>query len=412
MSNERSDRLKLKKPDFKKLTRPKSLEINPIYLVGAALVLAFLSFYAGDVFGGTVPLPFIKTTHNIDFSSLNTIYGLMQRNFDGPISDQSALDGAKAGLVAAGGDPYTEYLTASEAQALNDDLSGTLSGIGAEIGIKNDALTIIAPIAGTPAAKAGLEAGDVITLINGQTTTNMNVDTAVGDIRGKAGTTVKLRIERADAQEPINVSITRANITVPSVTWSLKNGDVGYINISQFGPDTASLMNQAATQLKAQGATKIILDLRNNPGGYLSAGVSVASQFLKEGTLIVQERTGGTTVVGTYDAASGGLLIGMPTVVLINDGSASASEIVAAALRDNGAAKLEGETSFGKGSVQQIMSLPGGAELKITVAHWYTPAGININKAGINPDVTVPLTTSDFNAGQDPQLDKALQMLQ
>jgi carboxyl-terminal processing protease len=191
----------------------------------------------------------------------------------------------------------------------------------------------------------------------------------------------------------------------------MKGTDVGYINISQFTPDTASLMSQAATKLKSQGATKIVLDLRNNPGGYLDAGVSVASQFLNAGTTIVSERTGGKTI-STLTAASGGQLIGMPTVVLINDGSASASEIVSAALHDNHVAKLVGEQSFGKGSVQEIKSLAGGAELKVTIAHWYTPAGININHNGIAPDVVVPLTTAQFNDGQDPQLDEALSLLQ
>ena len=281
-------------------------------------------------------------------------------------------------------------------------------------GIKNGQLTVIAPIDGTPAAKAGIKAGDVITLINGQDTTNMNVDTAVSKIRGQAGTKVTLRIERSGEQEPINLTITRANITVPSVKWSMKNGDIGYINITQFGPDTADLTTKAAGELKAQGATKIILDLRNDPGGYLDAAVSVASQFLPAGKTVVSERKGpgGKTVVDTLDSKDGGQLIGLPTVVLINSGSASASEIVSAALHDNNAAKLVGETSFGKGSVQEIENLAGGAELKVTVAHWYTPGGININKAGIKPDVAVGLSTDDFNAGRDPQLDKAISLLQ
>ncbi|HUD11574.1 MAG TPA: S41 family peptidase [Candidatus Saccharimonadia bacterium] len=388
----------------------KKLEFSPLVLIPSVVVIAFLAFFAGDALHEYVTLPFLPAPSNLDFSSLNDLYSLMQQHFDGPYSASAAINGAKAGLVAAGGDPYTEYFTPTQATTLNSDLADSLSGIGAEIGIKNSALTIISPIAGTPAAKAGLQAGDVIEDINNKDTTNMNVDNAVDLIRGKAGTTVTLRIERSGLQEPLKVTITRAQITVPSVTWSLKNGDVGYINISQFTPDTASLMGQAATKLKAQGATKIVLDLRNNPGGYLDAGVAVASEFLNQGTTIVSERTDGKTI-DTLTAASGGQLIGFPTVVLINDGSASASEIVSAALHDNHAAKLVGEQSFGKGSVQEIKSLPGGAELKITIAHWYTPDGININKEGIAPDVVVPLTTDEFNAGQDPQLDQALSML-
>jgi carboxyl-terminal processing protease len=389
----------------------KKVELSPLVLVPSVLVIAVLAYVAGDITSGTIPLPFMKATHNIDFSSVNQVYRLMQSNFDGKITDQTALDGAKAGMVAAGGDPYTVYLTSKEAKSLSDDLNGKLSGIGAEIGIKNNTLTIIAPIDDTPAAKAGLRAGDYISRINNEDTTNMSVDTAVSKIRGDAGTKVTLRILRTGEQDPINVTITRASITVPSVKSSLKNGNVAYINVTQFGPDTASLVDKAATDLKNQGATKVILDLRNDPGGYLDAGVSVASEFLDGGKTVVSERTGGKTVDTKY-SSTGGKLIGMPTVVLINSGSASASEIVAGALHDNGVAKLEGETSFGKGSVQEIKNLPDGAQLKVTVAHWYTPKGINIGHAGIKPDAEVKLTSDDYNNSRDPQLDKALQMLQ
>jgi carboxyl-terminal processing protease len=388
----------------------KKLELNPLVLFPSVAVIAIIAFYAGDTLSGTVPIPFLKSTHSIDFSSLNSVYGLMQRNFDGKISDQSALDGAKAGLVSAGGDPYTVYLTAKEAKALSDDLTGKLSGIGAEIGLKKNVLTVIAPIDGTPAAKAGLRARDSIARINGEDTSGMSVDTAVNKIRGPKDTKVTLKIVREGVADPFEVSITRAEISVPSVKWSLKNDNVAYINVTRFGPDTSELVNQAATELKAKGATRVILDLRNDPGGYLAAGVDVASQFLDPGKLVVEERTGGVSK-DKLKASTGGLLRGLPTVVLINSGSASASEIVAGALHDNHVARLEGETSFGKGSVQEIKSLPGGAQLKVTVAHWYTPGGVNINKEGIKPDVEVKLTSDDFSAGRDPQLDKALELL-
>ncbi|HEY2004467.1 MAG TPA: S41 family peptidase [Candidatus Saccharimonadia bacterium] len=388
----------------------KKLELSPLVLIPSVLVIALVSFYAGDALSGTVPMPFLKLTHNIDFSSLNSVYSLMQRDFDGKLSDQQALDGAKAGLVAAGGDPYTVYFTAKEAKDFSDELNGKLSGIGAEIGEKNGLITVIAPIDDTPASKAGLRAGDVIARINNEDTTSMSVDEAVSKIRGNAGTKVTLKIARKDASQPIDLTITRADIHVPSVKWSLKNGNIAYINVMQFSTDTADLVNKAAGDLKNQGATKVVLDLRNDGGGYLDAGVSVASQFLDTGKVVVSERTDGKTV-DTLTAKDGGLLRGMPTVVLINGGSASASEIVAGALHDNGVAKLEGEQSFGKGSVQEIKNLPDGGELKVTVAHWYTPGGVNINKQGLTPDVKVSLTTDDFTAGRDPQLDQALQML-
>jgi carboxyl-terminal processing protease len=351
-----------------------------------------------------------KPARHADFSSLNDIYGLMQRNFDGSIDDTKAVDGAKAGLVAAGGDPYTTYLTSKEAKDLNDSLTGKLSGIGAEIGMKGGVITVIAPIDDTPAARAGIKAGDVIARINNEDTSNMSVDTAVSKIRGDKDTKVTLKLLRSGAEEPIDVTITRDQITVPSVKWSLKNNNVAYINVTRFGPDTADLVDKAATDLKNQGATKVILDLRNDPGGYLDAGVAVASQFLDPGKLVVEERTGGKST-SKLTAQDGGKLRGLPTVVLINGGSASASEIVAGALHDNKVAQLEGEKSFGKGSVQEIKNLPDGAQLKVTVAHWYTPGGVNINKEGIKPDVETKLTTDDYNTNRDPQLDKALDLL-
>jgi carboxyl-terminal processing protease len=379
------------------------------YLIGAAvLVLMAGSFFAGDILHGYVPNPFVSSSR-INFNELNDLYSMMKSNFDGKLTPAAALDGARKGLVAAGGDPYTVYMDSTQAKALSDDLNGQFSGIGAEIGIKNNVLTVISPIAGTPAEKSGLRAGDLIAKINGEDTTDMSVDLAVSKIRGPKDTQVTLRIVRTGS-DPQNITITRDNITVPSVNWEIKNGNVGYIKLSRFGSDTADLVNQAASELKAKGATKVILDLRNNGGGYLDAGVSVASQFLPAGQLVVEERTNGKSV-NKLDSTDGGLLVGLPTIVLINEGSASASEIVAGALHDNGAARLVGVTSFGKGSVQEIKTLPGGAQLKVTVAHWYTPKGVNINKEGIKPDVEVKLTTDDYNANRDPQMGKALELL-
>lgn len=375
-----------------------------------AILIAVVSFAAGDRLHGQGLNLLAKAPTTIDASSLNDIYALMQRNFDGSIDAKAALEGAKKGLVAAGGDPYTVYMNADESKALSDDLSGKLSGIGAEIGIKNNILTVVAPIAGAPAEKAGIRAKDLIAKINGEDTTGMSVDTAVSKIRGKAGTTVKLTILHTGAPETADITITRADLTVPSVKWSMKDGGVGYIQVTTFGTDTTELIQKATGELKAQGAVKVVLDLRNDGGGYLDAGVAVASQFLADGKTVVSERTSGKTV-DTLNSQGGGPLAGLPLVVLINGGSASASEIVAGALHDNGVAKLVGEKSFGKGSVQEMKKLPGGAQLKVTVAHWYTPKGVNINKEGIKPDVEVKLSNEDYNASRDPQLDKALELL-
>lgn len=387
----------------------KKIELTAPALAAGAILIALAGFSAGHFAqDGLSLIP--GGNRDINFSALNDIYGLMQRNFDGKITNQAALDGARKGLVAAGGDPYTVYLTADEAKSLDDDLGGKLTGIGAEIGIKNNVLTIIAPIDSSPAQKAGLRAGDMIARIDKEDTTNMSVGTAVSKIRGAKDTQVTLKIVRAGASEPLDVTITRAEITAPSVKSSLKDGHVAYIQVTRFGPDTADLVDKAAQTLRGQGATSVILDLRNNGGGYLSAGVSVASEFLPQGQLVLEERTGGKTR-DQLKTEPGGRLIGLPTVVLINGGSASASEIVAGALHDHHVAQLVGEKSFGKGSVQDIKKLAGGAELKVTIAHWYTPGGINIDKEGIKPDVEVKLSTDDYNADRDPQLDKALELL-
>ena len=383
--------------------------IHPLVFISTIIVSLGGGLYLGDSLSGQLSLPGLKRTSQLDFSSLNDVYGLLQRNFDGSTDDTKALEGAKAGLVASVGDPYTTYLTATEADKITNDLAGKLSGIGAEIGLKNNTITVIAPIADAPAEKAGLKAGDYIVKVNDEDTTGMTVDSAVSKIRGAKGTTVKLNLARSGT-DAFDVTITRDDITVPSVKSELKNGNVAYIRLTQFGPDSATQVRTAATNLKSQGATKIILDLRNNPGGYLDTSVGVASQFLAKDLLVVEERTGGKTT-DKLKTSGNPVVAGLPTIVLINNGSASASEIVAAALKDHGAAKLVGEQSFGKGSVQTMKPLPDGAQLKVTIAHWYTPAGINISKEGVKPDVEIKQSTEDYNAGRDPVLDKALELL-
>jgi len=377
-----------------------TLQIKRSRLVLGAVVLALLAGLVGaqwNTFGFATQ----------DFSSLNDLQATLERKFDGDVDAQKALDGAKAGLVDSLGDPYTTYLTKEQAKELADDLKGNLSGIGAEIGFRNKLLSVIAPIADTPAAKAGLQPNDVIVKIDGKDPSSWSLEEAVSKIRGKAGTDVTLTIMRGNGT-PFDVKITRADITVPSVTWK-KDGDVGIITVSRFGDDTVTKVQQAATELESQGATKYVLDLRNNGGGYLQAAVGVSNVFM-DNKVVVEERKGGKTT-DKLSTSSGGALVGKPVVVLINGGSASASEITAGALQDQGVAKLVGEKSFGKGSVQEIIDLAGGAQLKVTVAHWFTPKGRGIDKQGIAPDVEIKMSTDDINAGKDPQLDKAKELL-
>jgi len=384
---------------------------------GALAAIAVI-FAAGVEIGrGNIHVRYLSTPSasvaagQLDYSGVSQIYGLLKSDYDGSLSQTKLINGAKAGLVAAAGDPYTEYFNPTDAKAFNDELSGSITGIGAEIGSdSNNNIEVVSPISGFPAQKAGLQPKDLIVAIDGQSTQGMSVDAAVSKIRGQAGTTVKLTIVRG-VGNPFQVTITRQKITVPSVTWNEDTNGIGYMKISQFTDDTVALAQKAATEFKAKGVHGVVLDLRGNPGGFLSGAVNVSSLWLDQGKTVVSERRG-NTVTDTESATGNDLLKGLPTVVLIDGGSASASEITAGALHDNNAATLVGTQSFGKGSVQQVINLTDGSEVKITIAHWYTPAGININKKGITPDKVVPISDAQVAAGQDPQKDQAVQILQ
>lgn len=354
--------------------------------------------------------PTTKAPADLNLSSLNDVYKVLRKKYDGQLDAQKLVDGAKHGLVEAAGDPYTVYFNDKEAEEFSGDLEGNFQGIGAELGKRNDALVVINTLDDSPAKKSGLLANDVIVKVNGEATDNWSIDKAVSKIRGTAGTTVKLSIIRGE--EGIKeFSITRAEITNPSVKSEILDGNIGLIRISRFGEsDTTALTRKAAEDFKARGVKGVILDLRGNGGGYLSAARDVSSLWLED-SVVVTERTGGK-VTETLRADRDAPLKGVPTVVLVDGGSASASEIVAGALSDNKAAKLVGEKTFGKGSVQTVEEILSGGQLKVTVAKWYTPKGKNLSKNGLTPDVTVKLTPDDINAGRDTQKDRALQLIQ
>ena len=317
------------------------------------------------------------------------------------------IEGLKHGLATATKDPYTVYFTSTEAKTFVNELNNSFSGIGAQLGLDASGnLEIIAPISGLPADKAGLKAKDLITSINGVTTNGISVEQAVSKIRGPKDTKVTLQILRSKAL-PLSFTITRDNITLPSVKTKILDNNIGYVQISTFANDTTDLMQKAADEFKAKNVKAIVLDLRENPGGLLDAAVHVSSLWLKPGQTVLQEKRG-SEVVQTYQALGGNELNGIPTVILIDSGSASASEIVTGALHDNKLAYVIGEKSYGKGVVQQLIDMNDGSQLKVTIASWYRPNGQNINKLGITPDKTVTITATDTT---DTQLQAALDYL-
>ena len=384
--------------------------------IGLTLIFSALLFGAGLAVGrGNIQLRGLSigrplaSNSPLDYSSVDQVYNVLSSDFDGKLDKASLIDGLKSGLVSAAGDPYTEYFSPKDAKDFNNQLQGSIVGIGAELGSNNNNIVVVSPLAGFPAEKAGLKPKDVIAAVDGKSTAGMSVNSVVQKIRGKEGTNVTLAIIR-DNGNPFNVVITRQKITIPSVKYS-EEGSIGYMKISQFTEDTSTLAEKGAQEFKEKGVKAIVLDLRGDPGGYLSAATNVSSLWLDQGQTVVQERRG-STIVSTERANGNSLLKGIPTIVLIDEGSASASEITAGALKDNGAASLLGQKSFGKGSVQQVESLSGGSEMKVTIARWYTPAGKNIDKQGITPETLVQNDEASVKAGKDPQKDKAFEILQ
>ncbi len=336
-----------------------------------------------------------------------------------PVIDPVMFYGSIKGMVASLGDPYSSYFDPDEAATFKSQLEGTFEGIGAEIGFRDTQMTVIAPLPGTPAVKAGLKAGDAILKINGEDTTNMALDIAITKIRGPKGTNVVLNIYRDGVKEPFDVTITRDKIVVDSVKWKMINdrgketdgpGGTALITVSEFNQDTVKEFDAALRALLLRDAKGVIIDLRGNPGGYLDAAVEIPRAWIGNQPVVIQRKSDGSEekMSPTLRAMS----LDLPTVILVNAWSASASEIVAGAMQDYGKAAIVGETTFGKGSVQEyIDDFSDGSALKLTVAEWLTPKGRSIDKTGITPDLAVKLTDEDAKAEKDPQLDKALELI-
>lgn len=382
-----------------------------VWVIGFVLIAA-LGYTAGlfhtQVFGTLGSAFGLKVSaDSIDLSSLQTTYRTLKANYDGAIDDQKLIEGANKGLVDAVGDEYTVYMNKQESTNFDNDLTGNIGGgIGIELGQRNGALTVVRLLKDNPAEKAGLQVGDVVISVNDESVEGLSVENTVVKIRGEVDTTVKITVLRGTSTKAF--TITRAIVNNPSVYSSVSDG-IGIMTITRFDDKTGSLARAAAQEFKSQGVRGIVLDLRGNGGGYITAAQEVAGLWLNN-EVVVSERTNGK-VVDELRSGRSPILGGIPTVVLVNASSASASEIVAGALQDHSVAKLVGEKTFGKGSVQKLISLPEGAELKVTVARWYTPKGANISKQGITPDTVTEMTVEDINAGRDPQLDAAKRVL-
>jgi len=347
----------------------------------------------------------------VDFSLFWQVWNAVEEKFTNtPLDRQKMIYGAISGMVKSLGDPYTAFMTPDEAAEFNQEMEGKFEGIGAEIGIRNDHLTIVAPLDGSPAEQAGLKPGDLILKIDDQEALEMSLAEAISRIRGAKGTDVVLKITREDLKDAFDVKITRAEIIVASVKWNIRGDKIAVIEVSRFGEDTEEKFQKAVAEILLASPRGLILDLRNNPGGYLETAIDLASEFIpKKKVVAMEEFSGGKR--DEFFSHGPTRLSGISTVVLVNEGSASASEILAGSLQDYGLARLVGKKTFGKGSVQELEQFSDGSEARITIAKWLTPLGRYIHEKGIDPDFDVDLTGEDTNAGRDPQLDKAVEML-
>ena len=372
------------------------------------VIVAIVSFVAGarsDALFANVASVFGVRTSNktIDLSSVQKTYQELIANYDGKLDTQKLIYGANRGLVEAAGDPHTAYMDPDETKEFDKSLSGQIGGgIGAEIGLRSNKPTIIKPLENSPAQKAGIKAGESIVKVNDEASSDWSVEKVVSKIRGEVGTSVKLTL--LSGAQTREVSVVRQNIVSPAVESEI-DGEIGILKVNRFGDDTVSLSRKYASEFVEKGVKKVILDLRNNPGGTVGAAQGLLGIWLDNQVAMTERR--GSEIVKTLRTTGTPILGNMKTVVLINGNSASASEITAGALCEYGKATLVGQKSYGKGSVQIVLGLPGGSQMKVTEARWYTPKGKNIDKTGIEPDVKVDLSSDDVNNNVDPQMDKA-----
>lgn len=397
----------------------------PYFGIGLAFLFAAATFFSGLEVGSRMNqeanIASLFGTEDVsaraDLKEFWAVWNLLDKKFvssatSTPLTDEQKVEGAIAGLVAAFGDPYTTYFPPVEAKMFEADISGNFGGVGMEVGMRENMVTVIAPLPESPAAAAGVQAGDVVVKIDGESTEGMSVDEAVKKIRGEKGTKVNLTLARKDANDFIEVSITRDTINIPTVKTE-ERGDVFVIALYNFSAISEAKTQEALRAFMKSGKTKLVFDLRGNPGGYLESAVNIASYFLPVGKVIVRENFGDGQEEQVYRSLGRDLHAyrDFKTVVLVDGGSASAAEILAGALKEQGVATVIGTQTFGKGSVQELVPLEKGSSLKVTIARWLTPDGNWISKKGVTPDVVVEYTAKDREEQKDPQMDAAIEYL-
>ncbi len=362
---------------------------------------------SNDVKNRTTPS---HISSQVDFSEFWEVWDLLANTYfdKSKVNAQKMMYGAISGMVSSLGDPYTTFLSPDQNKQAKDDLGGNFEGVGIELGYKDNNLVVMSPLDDTPAKRAGILAGDYITKIGGQATDGISLPEAVDKIRGPKGSHITLELYRTGADKPYTVDLTREEIHVKSVTFAKKEGNIGYIKLSRFGDQTNSEWDDAVDQALKSNVSAIVLDLRDNPGGYLESAIYIGSEFVN-GTIVKQENSDGSKKV--FTSVRQGKLLQVPVVVLINKGSASAAEILAGAISANNRGKLVGETSFGKGTIQEVEELDKGSGIHITRARWLMPNDYWVHMKGIKPDVEVTMTVDDTKAGKDPQLDKAIEVV-
>jgi len=386
-----------------------------VYLTGKNEILQNLAVkeavYVGKLLGKYQEIKPGTISQDINFNLFWDVWDVIEETYVDreDLNEKVLFYGALKGLVSSIGDPYTVFMDPKIAREFQDDLKGTFEGIGAEIGIKNDILTIIAPLPDMPAEKAGLRAGDLILAIDEGSTMGISIDEAVGKIRGPKDTDVILAIKREGEDRVREITITRGKIVVSSVRTNLRDDGIYLIKITNFNDDTEKLFNQAVREIIENNPEGIILDLRNNPGGYLDTAIEISSEWVEDSMVVAEKYSDGRMI--EHLARGRARLKSFPTVILVNQGSASASEIVSGALQDYGEGVVIGKQTFGKGSVQTLSKFDDGSSVKITVAKWLTPAGRSINDEGIMPDYEIDLTLEDYESNNDPQLDAAVAWL-